>query len=263
MSRGRRRRRTAVSAAPVSPPADLGALQRRLGYRFRNVEHLRQALVHRSSLNETGMPAWASNERLEFLGDAVLELAVTRYLYGRYPRALEGQLTQVRAQIVQAPTLAKVAERLGIAPYLQMSRGELLSGRQHSRTILARTFEAIVGAVFVDSAYWRAERWLLRVLRPELEAASPERLALDPKSLLLQQVQSEFSLQPVYRTVLVEGPPHARTFHVEVLVGDRVLGRGEGPTKQAAEQQAAERALLVLPDIVRGAGRPQDERRSR
>jgi len=263
VSRGRRRKRTVGPGAPASPPADLDALQQRLGYRFRNVAYLRQALVHRSSLNETGMPTWASNERLEFLGDAVLELAVTRYLYDRYPRALEGQLTQVRAQIVQAPTLAKVAERLGIAPYLQMSRGELLSGRQHSPTILARAFEAIVGAVFVDSAYWRAERWLLRVLQPELAAASPERLALDPKSLLLQQVQSEFGLQPVYRTVLAEGPPHARTFHVEVLVADRVLGRGEGPTKQAAEQQAAERALAILPRLERNTELPRGGRRSR
>lgn len=252
MSRGRRQRsdvsstRQAYASGAERSVRQLDELESLLGYRFRERAHLEQALVHRSYLNESDLPPEASNERLEFLGDAVLQLVVTRDLFRRFPDAPEGQLTQLRARVVSADGLAPVGERLQLGRFMWMGRGEQATGGRRRPLNLARAVEAVVGAVFVDSSYHVSERWLLRLLRSELAAATPSAQVLDAKSRLQQRAQAERNVLPVYRTVDVSGPPHARRFRVEVLLGDEVAGRGEGGSKQAAEQQAAAEALAIL-----------------
>jgi ribonuclease-3 len=225
---------------------NLDELETLLGYHFGERAHLERALVHRSYLNESTLPPDASNERLEFLGDAVLGLVVARDLFRRFPSAPEGQLSQLRAQVVSADALAPVGERLQLGRFMWMGRGEQATGGRRRPLNLARAVEAVMGAVFVDSSYHVTERWLLRLLRSELAAATPQAQTLDAKSRLQQRVQAERNVLPVYRTVEVSGPAHARRFRVEVLLGDDVVGRGEGGSKQAAEQQAASEALAIL-----------------
>lgn len=235
----------AAFAADPAHAGELDALEATLGYRFADRTHLARSLVHRSYLNEAGMPASASNERLEFLGDAVLQLAVTRALYRRFPEATEGQLTQLRAAIVRGEALTPVGERLKLGDYLRLGRGEQTSGGRRRPLNLARAFEAVVGAIFVDSSYHAAERWLLRVLKPELAAVVPGG-GVDAKSKLQHWSQAERGVLPIYRTVEERGPSHERLFIVEALIGDNVVGHGEGLSKQAAEQAAAAQALAIL-----------------
>lgn len=248
MSRGRRHKaeETNEQTAPARASDVLTALEGLLGYSFKSREHLERSLVHRSYLNESALPPAASNERLEFLGDAVLELAVTRYLFRRFPDAPEGQLTQLRASVVRAEGLSPVGERLQLGDFMQMGRGEQATGGRRRPLNLARAFEAVVGAVFLDSSFHVTERWLLRVLKHELDGATPESDVLDAKSRLQQRAQAERGVLPSYRTVEISGPPHARRFHVQVLLGEEAAGRGEGASKQAAEQQAAAAALAIL-----------------
>jgi ribonuclease III len=248
MSRGRRHKGADEGTLPLPVRAgdSLAVLEQLLGYSFKAREHLERSLVHRSYLNESALPPAASNERLEFLGDAVLELVVTRYLFRRFPDAPEGQLTQLRASIVRSEGLSPVGDRLQLGHFMQMGRGEQATGGRRRPLNLARAFEAVVGAVFVDSSFHVTERWLLRILKDELAGATPEADVLDAKSRLQQRAQAERGVLPIYRTVEVSGPPHARRFHVQVLLGDEAAGHGEGLSKQAAEQQAAAAALAIL-----------------
>lgn len=251
MTGGHRTSRHAPAAADgrtrrvVPLQADLDAVEAAIGYRFKDRSHLARSLVHRSYLNESDLPPAASNERLEFLGDAVLQLAVTRELYRRFPDATEGELTQLRASIVRAEALTPVGQRLRLGDFLQLGRGEHATGGRKRPLNLARAVEAVVGAVFVDSSYHVAERWVLRVLRAELSVVKPGG-GVDAKSRLQQRAQAERGVVPTYRLVEATGPSHARQFVVEALLGESVAGRGEGPSKQVAEQAAATEALAIL-----------------
>ena len=224
---------------------DLRKLQRRhLRVTFKQPSLLAQALVHRSYLNEAPEPDVESNERLEFLGDAVLGLVVASWLFRNFPVA-EGRMTEMRSQIVKAETLAEVAARLRLGDYLYLGRGEEATGGRSRMYNQARALEAVIGAVFLDRGYKFTEGWLLSILKDELaslEPAGPE----DAKSRLQHVAQMLFSMTPRYRIVGTEGPDHDKLFRVEVTVGDRSLGAGSGRSKRVAEREAAEAALTAI-----------------
>ncbi|MGQ9572847.1 MAG: ribonuclease III [Dehalococcoidia bacterium] len=221
-------------------------LQTALGLKFKDPALLHQALVHRSYLNEVQTPGLESNERLEFLGDAVVGLIVSQQLCAEFPHLTEGALTQLKAALICAETLACVAERLSLGNYLLLGRGEKLTGGHQRPSNLARAFEALVGAVFLDSGLAKARAFVLRCLKPELAQIAAGRVALDSKSELQQVVQARWQAMPSYRTLAAEGPDHAKVFTVEVLVGDQALGRGQGRSKKEAESKAAQQALKSL-----------------
>lgn len=227
-------------------PDDLSELEGAIGVRFRNRALLRQALVHTSYLNENPGLDVGSNERLEFLGDAVLGLVIGRMLYEDFPEVDEGSLTELRAHLVRRDTLARAAGRLDLGAYLSLGRGEDAAGGRSRPTNLARAFEALVGAVYLDQGPEAVERFVHEALAPELASVHERRVPADPKSQLQEYAQSHWQVTPVYRTVHMEGPDHARRFTVEVSVAGEVLGSGEGRSKQQAEKAAARSAIEAL-----------------
>jgi ribonuclease-3 len=227
-------------------------LEQTIGFSFRDRRLLQQAFVHRSYLNENPAFSLPSNERLEFLGDAVLGLIVAESLYHTYPDLPEGQLTRLRASLVQQRTLAQVARSLSLGEYLYLGRGEEASGGRQRPSLLASTFEALLGALYLDQGLEAARRLVLNTLKPEERLKGPEAIGKDYKSRLQEVAQAQRQTTPVYRTVAEEGPDHEKQFTVEVLVGGQVMGRGIGHSKQDAEQRAAQLALL---DLEAGAER--------
>ena len=222
-------------------------LAQRLGYEFRESLLLRDALRHRSYLNEHPEKGTESNERLEFLGDAVLGAVIARRLYDDYPHANEGWLTEVRSMLVRNETLADVAAGYELGKYLVMGNGVAgQSGRQRP-TILGRAFEAVIGAVYLDGGQRAAQRFILRALAPQIEAIGIAGLERDPKTVLQQACHAKWRTDPDYRIVEEEGPPHRREFRVEVCLNNDVLAEGKGMSKQAAERAAAIAALRALP----------------
>ncbi|MBI2912238.1 MAG: ribonuclease III [Chloroflexi bacterium] len=224
-------------------PRGLARLEERLAVRFTDPRLLRQAFVHSSVLNERPDYYLASNERLEFLGDAFLSFVVADYLHTRCPDLSEGELTLRRAAIVCTDSLAGLASDLGLGEFLAVSRGEDQRGGRQRRRVLAGTLEALIGAVFLDQGYALARTFVLRLVDSVLERLSLEGIIPDHKSQLQMRVQSERHVAPVYRTAAETGPAHAREFVVEVLVEGEVWGSGHGSSKRVAEQEAARQAL--------------------
>ena len=224
----------------------LSRLQTALGLKFKDPSLLQQALVHRSYLNEADAPGLESNERLEFLGDAALGLIVSQKLCADFPHLSEGDLTQLKASLIRWETLARAAERLSLGDYLLLGRGEKLTGGQQRPSNLACAFEALVAAVLLDSGLRKARVLVLRCLKPELAQMAAGEVALDSKSRLQQLAQAHWQAMPSYHTVAAEGPDHAKVFTVEVLVGDRTLGRGQGRSKKEAESKAAQQAVKAI-----------------
>ena len=210
---------------------------------FSRKDLLQRAFVHRSYLNENPGYVLGSNERLEFLGDAVLGFVVAEHLYHVFPEMPEGDLTNFRAALVRSRALAHVAEGLGLGGFLFLGRGEEASGGRARPSLLAATFEAVVGAIFLDQGLEAARGFVLRLLAPELERVQREDATKDDKSRLQEVAQAETGLTPTYRTIASLGPDHARVFVVEVSLGQRVLAEGRGRSKQEAEQVAARNAL--------------------
>ena len=222
------------------------ALQSALHVRFRNLALLRQALVHRSYLNESDIPNVESNERMEFLGDAVLGLIVAEELYQRFPDLPEGHLTAMRARIVRGSALASVGARLDLGRYLVFGRGEEQSGGRRRGINLARAVEAIIGAMYLDQGLEATRAVLQQLLDDEFKALQQGELLLDAKSRLQHVGQSLYKLTPRYVTTGAEGPDHAKSFTVDVCLGDDVVGSGNGSTKREAQQEAARSALTRL-----------------
>ena len=210
---------------------------------FGRKDLLQRALVHRSYLNENPGYALGSNERLEFLGDAVLGFVVAEHLYHAFPEMPEGELTNYRAALVRLRTLARVAERLDLGRFLFLGKGEEASGGRERASLLARSLEAVIGASFLDQGLDATRAFILRLLSPELERIMGEDAAKDDKSRLQELAQAETGLTPAYHTVASLGPDHAKVFVVEVRLGERVLAEGRGRSKQEAEQVAARAAL--------------------
>ncbi len=218
-------------------------LEARLGVTFHDASLLRQALMHRSYLNENSQGGLLSNERLEFLGDAALGLVVARRLYELFPDHGEGLLTEFRAYLVRRDTLARAAGRLGLGEALLLGRGEELAGGRRRPSNLAAVFEAVVGAILIDQGLDAVEAVVTSALAGEFEAVRSGLVPMDPKSRLQILVQAQGQDLPEYRTLTVEGPDHARVFTVEVWLDGEVAGAGQGRTKRQAEREAARRAL--------------------
>lgn len=226
-------------------PADLNTLQHDLNLSFRQPELLRQALVHRSYLNENPGFGIGHNERLEFLGDAVIELAVTEYLYQQYPNP-EGELTNWRAALVNAKMLTAIAKKINLEPYLYLSRGEAADGQGKARQfILANAFEAVVGALYLDAGYAAAQAFVAAHLLPELPRILAEHLYADPKSRFQEVAQEQLGITPTYQVMAERGPDHAKHFTVGLYAGDELVAEGEGLSKREAQEQAAARGLKV------------------
>lgn len=222
---------------------DLAALQNSLGVRFQDLSLLERALVHSSYLNEHPELALTSNERLEFLGDAVLGVAVAEKLYQDYPDFDEGEMTRIRAALVRRETLARIAGAIGLGDHLYMGKGEEAGGGRHKAANLASALEAVIAAVFLDRGLSAARGYILRLFDAELKKTAESGATADYKSELQHLTQSREQGQPVYQLIEASGPAHSKTFTVEVKLGAIVLGRGSGKTKKAAENEAARVAL--------------------
>jgi ribonuclease III len=226
--------------------AAIDALAHALGASFKDVSLLEQALVHGSYVNENPEMAPVSNERLEFLGDAVLGLVVAEKLYRDYPAFDEGELTRLRAALVRRETLARLAAGIGLGDYLYLGKGEDSSGGRRKPANLASALEAIIAAVFLDQGLAEARRVVLMLLDDEIEAAVAHDRASDYKTELQHITQARRHESPTYELVTAAGAEHGKTFTVEVRLGLQVLGRGSGKSKKAAESEAAREALQRL-----------------
>jgi ribonuclease-3 len=209
---------------------------------FKNQKLLQQAFIHRSYLNESKEPI-ESNERLEFLGDSILSFVVSDHLYKTYPEFDEGILTNLRSLVVNTKSLAKTAKRLNFGDHLMLSKGEEDSKGRENDSILANTFEAVIGAIFMDQGIESVRTFLFAVLIPEIEVYVEKKVFKDPKSLLQEYVQAKKQNSPVYKVMQEEGPAHAKLFTIGVFVQDQLFGQGQGKSKQEAEERAAEQAL--------------------
>ena len=231
----------------LGPPGielSLEDLEASLGTTFVDQGLLRQALVHRSYLNEHGGSTLDSYERMEFLGDAVLELIVSTELYQNLPRVTEGELTKGRSSLVCRASLARAARRLSLGRHLALGKGEVESGGHNRESILEETFEALVAAIYLDQGYDAARCFVLKALAPDLEDIYSRGRALDnPKSHLQELIQGMGRPTPRYELVSSEGPDHQPVFTVQVVVGDEVMGQGTGNRKTDAERAAAQVAL--------------------
>lgn len=224
----------------------LGELQETMGLRFTDPDLLLEAFVHRSFLNENPSVFLRSNERLEFLGDAVIGFIITERLFKQFPLLSEGEMTRLRSQIVCQEGLSALARQIGLGKYLLLSRGESLTGGRDRDSNLARTFEALVGALYLDRGLPAAKDFLFSRITAEGLLALMVSETFDFKSRLQEFAQAKFQLTPVYETVKEEGPPHDRNFFVRVRLGDDVAGTGEGKSKKKAEEEAAKYALENL-----------------
>ncbi len=214
--------------------------------KFKNSALLQQALVHSSFVNENPDRAPQSNERLEFLGDAVLGLVVADELFEAFPDEDEGKLTELRTHLVRRDTLAKAARRLKLGEALLLGKGEEAGGGRARPTNLSHAYESVVGAIFLDGGLTSARNFVRRSLSSELDSATERAFPLDPKSRLQELSQSLYQTTPDYRLVAAQGPDHARRFTIEVMVKGRALGKGKGSSKQQAEKEAARTALRRL-----------------
>ncbi len=219
--------------------------QTKIGYEFKNERLLEQAFTHRSYLNENRSAGKEHNERLEFLGDAVLELAVTEFLFAKYPEKAEGELTAYRAALVNTVSIADAAGKLGINEYLLLSRGESRDTGRARQIILANAFEALIGALYLDGGFSSAQTFIGAQLFHKTETIVESRLWQDAKSKLQETAQEELGITPAYKLVEQSGPDHDKQFVVGAYIGQEKIAQGEGRSKQEAEQQAAENALKV------------------
>ena len=220
------------------------------GIEIRNQDLLETALVHRSFVHERWDQPMQSNERLEFLGDSVLNFLAARYLYTAFPDEGEGELTALRAALVRTAMLARFARRLHLGSALKLGKGEEQSGGRERDPLLADAFEALVAAIFLDGGMDAADRFLRPLLEEEAATIVARGLVLDDKSRLQERVQGERNQTPRYKTVRMEGPDHDRRFTIEVWAGGDRLGVGEGASKQAAAQAAARAALEYLDHLA-------------
>jgi ribonuclease-3 len=222
----------------------LAALERALNYRFQRVELLHHALTHKSYVHEQRVPA-QHNERLEFLGDAVLGLVIGDYCYGRFVDLAEGELSKLRASLVNEGNLARIARRLELGSYLLLGRGEELTGGRAKASVLADTFEAVLAAIYLDSSLQAVYQVVLRCFREDLETILSEGHK-DYKSDLQEYTQEKFGCVPIYSVVRERGPDHDKVFEVELAIRGQFLGLGSGKSKKEAEQEAARKVLKAL-----------------
>lgn len=227
---------------------ELDTYQSQLGIRFKDSSLLERALTHRSYLNEHPDEAVEDNERLEFLGDAVLDFIVSDWLYRQFPDMPEGKLTRLRAGLVRTETLAEFSRQAGIGEMLRLGKGEEEHGGRKRLSNLCGTFEAVNGALYLDSGLEAVRTFVEPYLAPRLDSIIREDSDKDAKSRLQEWSQAMLDLTPVYHVLSIDGPEHARQFTIEVIIGDSIYGVGNGHSKRAAEQEAARASLESLND---------------
>jgi ribonuclease-3 len=225
---------------------ELANLQRILGVSFHDPSLLMQALVHSSCINENPTLAPASNERLEFLGDAVLGQVVAEKLYRDFPLFTEGEMTKLRAVLVRRDALTRMAKAISLGEYLSLGKGEEASGGRHKPANLASALEAVIAAIFLDQGPSAAREFILKLLDTELQKAVSQDTGIDSKSELQELIQAKERQLPIYHVIEATGPDHDRQFTIEVRLGKTVLGRGSGKNKKSAEAAAARSALKKL-----------------
>lgn len=221
----------------------LKELEKKIGYDFRDFSLLKTAMMHSSYTNERHLEKYRCNERLEFLGDAVLELVSSEFLFRESPRVSEGELTKTRASMVCEPSLAMCARDIGLGDYLLLGKGEEATGGRKRDSITSDAMEALIGAIYLDGGFTSAKEFIHRFVLTDLE---DKKLFYDSKTILQEMVQADRNREISYHLVGEKGPDHNKSFSVEVLIGGDVYGAGQGRTKKAAEQQAAYEAILKL-----------------
>ncbi len=223
---------------------DFSIIEKKLSLNFKNKDLLTEAFIHRSYLNENPKISLSHNERLEFLGDAVLELVVTEYLYQNYKNP-EGELTSWRAALVNAQSLSKLARELDFNDYLLLSQGEEKDTGKARQYILANAFEAFIGAIYLDLGYKTVQDFIKTHLLKKLPEIIEKKLFHDPKSRFQEEAQERARITPTYRVLKEWGPDHARHFIIGVFLGEDLVAEGEGSSKQIAEEDAAARAMEI------------------
>ena len=224
---------------------DFSLFEEKTGVTFKDKDLLKQAFIHRSYINENGSSAFAHNERLEFLGDAVLELSVTDFLYKKYPNYTEGELTALRSALVNAVIISSVAESIGMNDYLLLSKGEAKDRGKARQYILANTYEALIGAIYIDQGYDAADLFITDTLLPKTEEIVNKKLWRDAKSLVQEKAQEFVQCTPMYKVMQESGPDHDKHFTVGIYFNTEQIALGKGKSKQEAEQAAALAALKL------------------
>ena len=219
--------------------------EKKVNVSFKDKNLLMQAFIHRSYINENGGIKLSHNERLEFLGDAVLELIVTDFLFKKYPTYTEGELTALRSALVNAIIISEVATKIEMNDYLLLSKGESKDNGKARQYILANTYEALVGAIYLDRGYDIANEFITKTLLPHTEEIVAKKLWRDSKSLVQEKAQEFVSVTPLYKVLNETGPDHDKHFTVGIYFGAELIAEGKGKSKQEAEQKAAEAALKV------------------
>ncbi len=222
---------------------DFSKFEETAGVIFKDKALLKQAFIHRSYINENRTLGLEHNERLEFLGDAVLELVITNYLYKRFPEYNEGELTSLRSALVNADTCSAVAQKLEANEFLLLSKGETKDTGRARQYILANTLESIIGAIYLDQGYEVADKFILTHITPLTEGIIEKGSWIDAKSLFQERAQEHDGLTPAYKTIKESGPDHDKIFTIGVYIGKDLVGEGSGQSKQDAEQEAARDAL--------------------
>ncbi len=226
-------------------PSPYAVLEERLAYLFRDASLCETALTHKSWMNESQDPDRTDNERLEFLGDAVLALVTSDLLMRRFPELPEGDLSKARAAIVNEAGLARVADMLALGQWIFLGRGEEQAGGRQKRSLLANAFEALIGAIYLDAGFTAAFAVTERLFAPIIAEVSSA-ASRDFKSRLQEMAQARLQMAPSYTVLSEQGPDHAKTFEVAILIGEKEYGRAFGRSKKEAQQNAAERALAIM-----------------
>ena len=219
--------------------------EKKINVSFKDKNLLKQAFIHRSYINENTGTGLSHNERLEFLGDAVLELIVTDFLFKKYPTYTEGELTAIRSALVNAITISSIASKIGMNDYLLLSKGESKDNGKARQYILANTYEALVGAIYLDQGYSVVDKFITKNLLPSTEEIVSKKLWRDAKSLVQEKAQEFVGVTPLYKVLNETGPDHDKHFTVGIYFGANLIAEGKGKSKQEAEQKAAETALKV------------------
>jgi len=230
---------------------DFSPLEKNIKIKFKNPDLLLQAFVHRSYLNEHPNFKVGHNERLEFLGDAVLELIVTSFLYNNY-QSPEGDLTNWRSALVRTEMISEIAKELNFEDYILLSRGETKSSGRSRQVILANAFEALIGAIYLDQGYDATDKFIAKFLLPRLPQILEEESYIDSKSRFQELAQEREGITPGYKVIEEFGPDHAKEFLIGAYLEDRLLGKGSGPSKQLAQQSAAQEALKQYSHVQHG-----------
>ena len=223
----------------------MGEFENKIGYHFQNRNYLRQALSHSSYANEMRLSKLANNERLEFLGDAVLELMSSEYIFRTNEQMHEGEMTKLRASLVCEPTLAMCAREINLGDYILLGKGEIATGGANRDSILSDAFEAVIGAIYLDGGFTSAKEFMMKYVLDDIDS---KKLFFDSKTILQEIVQADYKEPLQYKLLGESGPDHDKVFTVAAIVDGKELSQGTGKTKKAAEQAAAYQAILKLTD---------------